>query len=446
VKRLQAALTALLLLGTTPVFAGTVTLRQAIERALGNNHLLKAAELEKGAADEGAAASKSRYLPRLFLQSGATLSDTPSTVFMMKLDEGRINPATDFSPGSLNHPHPRGDFRSAVTLEQPLFDTGISTSVAFAGKDAEAAALSLEANRERVAFRVYLAYLKVRTMIAYGEMAEQSAADAREHLRLAGVRERDGIGLKSDQLRATTELAEAEQRLTTAKNDLLLARLRLNLAVGGAEGEPLDIEELPSLAEPAQALGRLAALARQNRLDLKLAENSVQKGELGVRQARTAYLPTLYASASYQLNDRDTPLGWDNDSWTVGLNLRWELFDGTRRSHEQEKARLSRRAAAELLENQRREVALEVTESELRRQEASLKLGSARAALQAAQEGMRLVTLRFRNGLSSMVELLDAEDALNRSRGNLVALESAYLGSVAEIYYRAGVFLKEVMQ
>jgi hypothetical protein len=27
-----------------------------------------------------------------------------------------------------------------------------------------------------------------------------------------------------------------------------------------------------------------------------------------------------------------------------------------------------------------------------------------------------------------------------------VALESAYLGSVAEIYYRAGVFLKEVMQ
>jgi outer membrane protein len=446
VKPLQAALTALLLLCTAPACAETVTLRQAIDRALVNNHLLKAAALEKGAADEGAAAAKAGYLPRLFLQSGVTLSNTPSTVFMMKLDEGRINPATDFSRDSLNHPHPRGDFRSAVTLEQPLFDAGITSSVAFAGKDAEAAELSLESGREQVAFRVYLAYLQVRTTAAYREIAEQSVADAREHLRLAGVRERDGIGLKSDQLRAATELSEAEQRLTTAKNDLLLARLRLNLAVGGPEGEALDIAETPRVAEPSRGQGNFSAVAQQNRSDLKLAENSVQKGELAVRQAKSSYLPTLYASASYQMNDRDTPFGWDNDSWTVGLNLRWELFDGTRRSHEKVKAQLSRRAAAELLENQRREAALEVTESELRRQEAGMKLESARAALNAAQEGMRLITLRFQNGLSTMVELLDAEAALNRSRGNLAALESAYLGSVAEIYYRAGVLLKEVMR
>ena len=437
---------ALLFLGTAPAFGDAVTLREAIGRALQSNHLVKAAALGQGAAQEEVAASKGRYLPRVYLESGATLSNAPSKVFMMKLDEGRIDPNSDFAGDTLNHPSARGDFRSALALEQPLLDFGISTGVELAGKDAESAAVSLEASREEVAFRVYLAYLGVRKAQAFRDIADQAVANAREHCRLAGVREKDGIGLKSDQLRATTALSEAEQRLISSKNDLLLARLRLNLAAGGREGETLDISETPSVEEPLLSQGDLVTLAQKSRPDLKAAEKTVEKGELAVRQARNAYLPTIYASAGYQINDRDNPVGMDNDSWTVGVNLRWELFDGNRRSHEKQKAELLRQSAAAMLENDRREVSLQVTESVLRRQEAGLRLVSARDAVKAAQEGVRLITLRFQNGLSSMVELMDAEAALNRSRANLVEVENSYVGSTGELYYKAGVFLKEVMR
>ena len=436
----------LLLLITPPAFGEAVTLHEAIGRALESNHLLKAAALERGAAEEGVAASRSRYLPRVFLESGAALSNTPSTVFMMKLDEARINPGSDFQADTLNHPSARADFRSALTLEQPVLDFGIGTGVELAGKDAEAAAVSLEGRREEVAFRVYLAYLGVRKAQAFRDIADQALATAREHDRLAGVREKDGVGLKSDQLRAATALAEAEQRLVSAKNDLLIARMRLNLVAGGRQGETLDIAETPKLDEQILAQGDLVALAQLSRPDLRIAEKSVQKGELAVRQAANAYFPTLYAKAGYQINDRDLPLGMDNDSWTVGLNLRWELFDGARRSHEKEKAELSRKGAAALLEHERREAALQVTESQLRRREAGMRLESARAAVRGAEEGMRLVALRFGNGLSSMVELMDAESALNRSRANLVEVENSFFASTGELYYRAGVFLREVMR
>ncbi|HBG07032.1 MAG TPA: RND transporter [Geobacter sp.] len=437
---------ALLLLCSAPAFGDAVTLREAIGRALENNHLVKAASLERAAAQEEAAASRGRYLPRVYLESGAKLSNTPSTVFMMKLDEARIDPGSDFAGSTLNHPGARGDFRTAVTLEQPLLDFGISTGVDLAAKDAETAAVSLESSRQGTAFRVYLAYLAVRKAAAYRAIADQAVANAREHGRLADVREKDGVGLKSDQLRAITALSEAEQRLISARNDLLLARMRLNLAVGGRQGEALDISEVPVLEEPLLLQGELVALAQKSRPDLRVAEKAVEKGELAVRQAANAYLPTVYAGASYQVNDRDVPLGWDNDSWSIGVNLRWELFDGNRRSHVKEKAELSRQAAAALLENDRREVALQVTESVLRREEAGLKLESARAAVKAAEEGRRLITLRFRNGLSSMVELMDAEAALNGSRANLVEVENGYLGSTGELYYKSGVFLKEVMK
>jgi len=446
IHKIQTLLAALLLLSAAPAFGEVVTLQEAVGRALTSNNLLKAAELEKGAAEQDVAASRSRYLPRLFLESGAALSNTPSSVFMMKLDEGRINPASDFSADALNNPSARADFRTALTFEQPLLDLGIATGVELAGKGAEAAALSLQGRREEVAFRVYLAYLGVRKARAYGEIADQALATAREHDRLAGVREKDGIGLKSDRLRAATALAEAEQRLVSAKNDLLLARMRLNLVAGGPEGGVLDTGEVAKLQEPALAQGELVALARLSRPDLKLAEKSVQKGEIAVKQARNAFLPTLYARGGYQLNDRDLPLGADKDSWNVGVNLRWELFDGARRSHEKEKAELARKGAAALLENERREVALQVTESVLHRQEAALRLESARAAVRDAEEGLRLVGLRFGNGLSSIVELMDAEAARNRSRASLVEVENSYFASTGEIYFRAGVFLKEVMR
>lgn len=445
-RRFVPLLAMLFALLAAPASGEVVSLQEAVKRALASNHLLKAAALERGAAEQDVAASRSRYLPRVSLESGAALSNTPSTVFMMKLDEGRINPASDFAADPLNNPSARADFRSALTLEQPLVDFGIRTGVEMAGKSAEAAALSEEGRREEVAFRVYLAYLGVRKAQAYRDIADQALANANEHDRLAGLRERDGIGLKSDRLRSATSLADAQQRLVSARNDLLLARMRLNLIVGGPQGEALDIGEVPKLAEPVLEREQLIAVAQQSRPDLKVAETSLRRGELAVQQAKNAFLPTLYARGSYQINDRDLPLGADQDSWTVGLNLRWELFDGARRSHEKEKAELLRRSAGELLENERREVALQVTEGVLHRQEAALRLESARAAVQDAEEARRLVALRFGNGLSSIVELMDAEAALNRSRASLVEVENGCLAATGEIYYRSGVFLKEVMR
>lgn len=437
---------ALLLMTAAPAFGEKVTLREAIGRALEKNQLVKASAFEKGAAEQGAAASRSRYLPRVFLESGAVLSNTPSSVFMMKLDEGRIDPGSDFTAEKLNDPSARGDFRSAITFEQPLVDFGIGTGVDLAVRQAETAGYAFEQRREEVAFRVFLSYLGVRRARAFVTVAEQAAASAKEHDRLAVLKERDGIGLKSDRLRTASALAEAEQRLLAARNDLTLARLRLNLVTGGPQGEALDIEELPPVPEPVLPQGGQVEFATRSRADLKMAENSVRMGELGVRQAKDAYLPTLYARGGYQINDRDLPLGTDKDSWNVGVNLRWELFDGRRRSHERERAELAQKGVQALFEDRRREVAFEVTESLLRREEAALRLESARAAVRDAEEGTRLVRLRFGNGLSPLVELMDAESALNRSRANLVEVENSFIAATGEVHFRSGVFLKEVVR
>lgn len=423
----------------------SVTFREALILALERNHLVSGAAYEKEAAEHAAAATRSRYLPRITFDETFGASNSPTRTFMMKLDQGRFT-QDDFLLGNLNSPSVRSDFRTMVSVEQPLVDFGIGYAREAAVREAEAEGRLFERRRDDVGFAVYAACLAVQRARAVLDAAEKETAEAREHLRVTKARSDEGAGLRSDELRARTYLSEAEERTITALNDLKLARMRLALAVGGGTGESLDIrEELKGepLRMQEEELVRTALASRQ---DLKGAEKGVERAEAGVALASSAWLPTLYAGASYQMNDRDIPFGRDNDAWNAGVTLRWELFDGMRRCDETARARASRDAAAQYLEQFRKEVALQVRESILRRAEAGKRLEVARHSFLAAEEGMRLVKKRFEGGLATLVELLDAQTALNRSRSGLVERETDLLLATARIYHAAGIFLKEMAQ
>jgi outer membrane protein TolC len=436
---------ALLLFSPGLLHAGqdTVTLREAIRLSLERNNLLQAARHRKDAAEHGVAASRSRYLPRIFFDETFSASNAPTRVFMMKLDQGRFS-QNDFLINSLNHPSSTSDFRTAFTLEQPIFDPGISYGTALAEKEAEEQGLAFDRRREDVAFAVFTSYLEVQRARAMLSATEEAVRDAKEHRRLARVRNANGMGLKSDELRAGTFLAEMEQQHITARNNVVLAGMRLALAAGGRAGESLDIAEplspLPLGSED------FTTLALENRKDLKEAEKAAEKARVGVKMAGSAFLPTLYGSAGYQMNDRDVPFSRDNDSWIAGANLRWELFDGLRRFDERARARSLESSAREYLEYQQREVVFQAKESLLRREEAEKRLALARASLRDAEEGVRLVAKRFANSLATLVDVLDAQTALNRARASMVENETGYALATARVWYNAGIFLREVMK
>ena len=422
-----------------------VSLKEAINLALAENHMLKAATYEHVAAEKDVWASRSRYLPRLYLEETAASSNAPTRVFMMKLDEARFT-SNDFQIDNLNHPRSRSDFRTALTVEQTLFDMTVGSNVDQAKFEEAARRFALERRREEVAFRVFTAYLEVQRAKAQLAAAENGAATAREHMRLAKVRNEAGVGLKSDELRSRAFLSEMEQQQLAAINDLHLAQLRLALATGSGSGAGLDIAEELKAAELAMGNEDLVKLAMENRQDLKEMEQGVAKAGSGLKTARNAFLPTIYGSATYQMNDQNTPFGRDNDSWMVGATLRWELFDGLRRWNDHGKASALKNSADEYLERYRQEIAYQVTESYLRREEAGKRLEIASNTLLDAEEGHRLVERRFENSISTMVELLDAQTALNRARARLVDNQSNYALATGQLYHAAGIFLKEVMQ
>ncbi len=419
-----------------------LSLKEAIGMALEQNSLVKAAGHSAAAARQGIAAATSRYYPGLFFEESFAASNAPTQTFMMKLDEGRFS-QNDFLINNLNHPGTHHDFKTALTLQLPLFDPSTAPLREIAVTEAEKGEIGLEASRERTAFEVFRTYLEVQKGAARRTAAEQAMEEARENVRLAGVRSAVGTGLKSDELRARTHLAAMESQLITAANNLDLARMRLALAVGLTSAEPVDTAgTVPEFTPPLQ-VDTIVKEAYEKRSDMRQARAETDRADAAVSLARGAYLPSVGAFASYQMNAEHTPFGSDNDAWMAGVSLKWQLFDGFRRCSERDRAAALRSAAAAQLEQTEKETAYRVRESLMRKEEMRKRLEVARHALQDAVETVRLLSRRFENSLATMAELLDAQTALNQARAGLVESEADLTLASGQIYYTSGTFIKE---
>jgi outer membrane protein TolC len=421
------------------------SLKDAINTALMQNNQVKAAGYTAEAAKQGVVAARSRYYPGIFFEESFAVSNAPTQTFMMKLDQGRFD-QNDFLINNLNHPSSHHDFKTALTIQQPLYNPGTAPVRKMAAKDAEIGVLGLESTRQDIAFQAFRLYLEVQKAGAQLTAMDQSVSDARENLRLAKVRSETGVGLRSDELRARTHLAAMEQLQITAQNNQQLAQLQLANTLGLTEGTRADISEQSTTLVISAPEAELFKSALTDRTDLQQSRAELDKAESAVQLARSAYLPTVSAFASYQMNSADTPLGADNDAWLAGINFKWQIFDGFKRCSERDRATALNSAARESLSHRTRLSNYQVTESYLRYAETGKRREVARHALVDAEETVRLLSRRFENSLATMVELLDAQTALYQVRANLVETETNYALAGGRIYYAAGIFLKEMLK
>lgn len=422
-----------------------LSLRDAMSMALENNSQIKAARFNSQAASHGIDSANSRYWPAVSFEETLAASNSPTNTFMMKLDEGRFT-QNDFQISSLNNPSAAHDFKTALSIQQPLFVPSLAPLKELAVKDAQKSELELEAARQGMAFQVFQKYLEILKDDAQVKAADKAVADARENMRLATVRTASGVGLRSDELRSRTHLSSVEQQNISAYNNLTLARMKLALLIGLPEDQMFEVSgELDRVVVPDMS-EQVMNKALENRVEVRQSQADLDKSAAALSLARSEYLPTVGAFASYQLNAKDAPFTSDNDAWNAGVSLKWQLFDGFRTNSERKRAVSGQSAAREMMESTKKEVRYQLRESYVRRQEAGKRLEVSRHSVLDAEETVRLLGRRYENSLATMVELLDAQTALNQARADLVETEAGYALAGGRIYYMTGTFVKEMLK
>jgi outer membrane protein TolC len=416
-----------------------LTLDEAVKTALKNNHELQAQRNAHAAKGAEIGVARSFLLPRISLEERYMRTAGPAYAFMTKLNQQRIEFA-DFAPDTLNHPAAVNDFQTAVTVEQPLFGKKAGIGLEMSKMEAAASEEALHRKKEEVAFKVVQYYLMVSTAGAYIQVAEKSLEDAQEHQRLAEVRYAAGLGLYSDTLRAATAVAEARQRLVSAGKNNSVAKRALGLVIGSAEAVEVAAETPTLPIREIESL-RTRSLARR---DVRSLELRTKNAKNNIRLAEAGYYPLLGVGGTYQWNDHNHPLGGEGDGWQVMAFLRWELFDGAKTRHEKIKAGYQASEADEYLKGMKKMVSFQVDEAWLTLEEAKTNQELAQEELKTAEEGRRLVKVRYEGALSPMVDLLDAQVSIDRARANRVAKENEYKLAIAALSFAGGTILQDL--
>jgi outer membrane protein TolC len=360
-------------------------------------------------ADARVQGAQSGFWPRVDVSETVQRGNQPVFVFSSLLSQRRFT-AANFAIPTLNHPDPVTNTRTAVALEQPIFDAGLTRLGAQAAKlDREMAIATRDAADQDLAFRSAQAFVRVLELEATVRATDAAVMAAESDRQRARARRDVGLVTEADVLTVDVHLADVRQRQIAAAGDLAVARVQLAQAVG----LPLAAAVVPVRPAPrpeptdADALVREAITThpqlRQANVQLELADN-------GRRTARAALWPTVGVQGGWEFNG--ATLGAQQSSWLIGAEVRVNVFRGfgdTARIAEARHAHVRATAEHERLE-QRIEVGVRGALAQLAAARARVEAGS--AALTQARESQRIIRDRYESGLATVTDVLRAAEAM----------------------------------
>jgi outer membrane protein TolC len=415
-----------------------VNLPRIIDAALAHNELLAASEAMQDAAAADALGAWRGFLPRVQLGEYFFRSDDALSSFGFKLQNRQVTQA-DFNPALLNDPGETNNFVTRIMLMQPIFN-GLMGIYGKQAADAagRAASYQYQRARETVTFQAIQAFEGLALAKSYERVLAAAAASADAHARQAKSMVEADMATEADLLQAEVFRSAVAQKLVEVRNMVAVAGENIELLTAHPTELPMapDVgleytfgHTLPDRFDPTDV---------HDRADLQMhAENREAAGKM-VGVATGALLPHINLSIQRDFYSRDQLFGDDARSWTLGVFGTWDIFSGLENISRIKKAKAESRAAEHMVAFEARKAEVEAKQAWLDANAAQQRVAIARDAVAAAQEGLRIVSNQYREGLASMVDLLDVQAAATKTEGDLVQALHDYNVGLASLRF-AGV-------
>lgn len=410
-----------------------LTLNQALELAAKNNHDLRSAKADVSAFQADKNKSLAVFLPRINVQETYIKTNDPLNSFGFKLKQ-EIVTQMDFNPALLNDPDNIENFQTKLQVQQPLINMD-----GFFGRAAADEGLSAMKNKSArtanyINFQVKLTYFNLVLSYKSLSVVNQALESARAAHKLISDYYSEGLITKADLLMADVFVADLESKKVEAENNYRNVNENLKLLTGiTEEGTISPVDKLELIKPQFDNIDRNNIL--KNRSDLLAYKHKMNAMKYAANMNWMKFLPRLNAFAEYEFNDTKA-FGSNAKSWTVGLNLRWDIFKGfenigsvQKSEAEYDKAKIEYEKNLVTGKNQ--------ISSSLRDFEAAgKKLVLAENAQKQSGESLRIIKDRFSKGLEKTSDLLNAETAFSNSKLN-------YLKTL--FFYNMSVFKIELM-
>lgn len=402
-----------------------MTLDDGLRAATENSRLVKIASRDRDASSSDVRIAMSKYLPSINASTSQTFQARQTTAI--------------FGPFSV--PETDKNYLSyGFDARQVLYDFGGRSSHYEAASAAlENASLNIDRVRNMVALDFIVAYFDVlesEKMILVGEREVERLGS---HLSTAQSLYKEGVITRNDVLQAEVRLSDAQQRFLTVTNMRAVNASRLNNILSLPLGNPVRVKDLSGDPRCEDSLDKAWETAQKQRVELKIVERELKIKELEKAEKRSGYFPTFFAEGGYNYTANHYLLRDDN--WTLMLGLNLNIFSGGSTKAEMEKIDYQREQLLEQVQKLSDDIKLDLEKNYLDMKNADERIVVTKDAIGQAEENLRINKVRYREGVGTSTDVLDAITLLTTAETNYYRAGYEFRRAQAAFMYEMGLDL-----
>lgn len=394
------------------------SLEEAVKIALENKESLKASAMDLESSRQGVKGSYSRILPSVRFSGNMNESRFPTQTGGYNQTTGEI---------TLDKISSQISASSAISLSQNIYDGGVWWNTIRQAKNnykiAEEFDRQIKSNIIRNVHSTYFNYLKVSQLL---DVARSNLMSSQQQLALAEQKYQLGSAKKTDLLKAQVRFGQA--RVDVVNNDAGLQNAYLSLKNAmGLIGKEVDfsVKEVESPLDIVPEFETGFELVQKFNPSVKAKQYQITAAELGEKIAKGSRLPIISGNASMSgtsdnISDAISNSYNDQKRVNTGLSISIPIFSGNSISTRIQKAKIAvnKQESEYLTQLQDLSVQLQLSIDQLNNFQEIIPINE--TVLVSAEEDLKLAQVRYRQGSTIILEVLDAQVSVVRARSSLI--------------------------
>jgi len=330
-------------------------------------------------------------------------------------------------------PSPMDSYNARVSIQQPLF-TGFKLKSN--ARAAEYLARASESDRENdnndLTLNITAAYWSLYQAHETKKFVDENVDRLLAYRKDTENLLKSGLATRNDLLKIEVQLSNARLTQIDAGNDVEVAMMTLNNAIGQPIETEIELASSPresALESAGQTPAGLAEKAFAIRPDLQSIQSRLEASKAGLSATQGNYYPQIFLAANYYYNRPNTryqpTIDAFKSSWDLGVQVQFDIWNWGTTSSEVEQARALVTQDENLYGQMKDNIVLDVKRYYLAVERAREKIQVAGVGVDQAEENARTTRDKYTSGLATSTELLDADVALLQAHTN-------YTGALVE--------------
>ena len=341
----------------------------------------------------------------------------------------RVEPVPAFDFGGENLAlAPEDNWDEHVSLRETVYDFGRTDAAVRAGEAAvRSASDNVDLVRTQLAFATIQSFYTILFLRQSIDVQQHEIDALNGHLDLARKRVASGSATDYDIITTQVRVAAAENRRVDLQDRESREEAAMRRLLGYPPGTPLRLSGDFTTASAGTNADSLAALAMEQRTELRQALDAEQTARLDKAVVSLRDRPSLGVSAQYGIKNGYIPnLEAIHGNWVLGIAATVPIWNGHRTENEEAEAEARVEAAASRTAAVRRTVEAEVEQAIADVRANAEEQGRSQLQIDQAELALSMARVRYENGVITTLDLLDAETSLEQAE--LSRLQTLYRG------------------